>query len=89
MGCAPIATDGIFGKTTTCSVKEFQSRYCDFQGNPLVIDGKVGIQTWTSLFGISDILNFALSLLIIEVIKIARKELGVSEDPPCSNTVWL
>jgi len=45
MGCGPIATDGIFGKTTTCPVKEFQSRYCDFQGNPLVIDGKVGIQT--------------------------------------------
>lgn len=45
MGCGPIATDGIFGKTTTCFVKEFQSRYCDFQGNPLVIDGKVGIQT--------------------------------------------
>ena len=85
LGCGPVAADGVFGKMTAGAVKDFQSRHCDVKGNPLVIDGKVGIQTWASLFDVAEIPGYVISPLIDEVLKKARKEIGVCEVPPGSN----
>ena len=85
LGCGPVAADGVFGKMTAGAVKDFQSRHCDVRCNPLVVDGKVGIQTWSSLFDVVGIPGYVTSPLIVEVLKIARKEIGVCEVPPGSN----
>lgn len=85
LGCTPVAADGVFGRKTAQAVKDFQSRHCDVLGNPLVIDGKVGIQTWTSLFEDRSVSDDLLSLLTSEVLKTAQKEIGVCEVPPGSN----
>jgi len=85
LGCGLIDVDGIFGRLTVNAVKTFQSRHCDLNGFPLVIDGRVGVLTWTGLFG-GGISNLtALSPLQMNVLEIASKEIGVVEDPPGSN----
>jgi hypothetical protein len=84
-GAGPIVEDGIFGKETLHAIKVYQSEHCDGQGHALAIDGKIGIQTWSSLFEEecqqADISNELYRVLI----QIARGELGVCEDPPGSN----
>ena len=85
MGCGPVAADGVFGKKTADAIKDFQSRHCDVQGNPLVIDSEVGIHTWAGLFGAGVMPGYVLSPLIVGVLKIAENEIGVCEVPPGSN----
>jgi hypothetical protein len=85
VGCGPIDVDGIYGKNTFNAVKTFQGWHCDKRGNPLVIDGKVGSLTWASLFDIISTSSRATTELLAEVLKIAKKEIGVLEDPPGSN----
>ncbi len=46
----PGPIDSIFGINTENAVKEFQSQFFDFDGNPLQVDGIVGQKTWTALF---------------------------------------
>ncbi|MGD1912606.1 MAG: peptidoglycan-binding protein [Rivularia sp. (in: cyanobacteria)] len=46
----PGPIDSIFGINTENAVKEFQSEFFDFDGNPLLVDGIVGEKTWTALF---------------------------------------
>jgi len=84
-GAGSIVEDGIFGKETFHAVKSFQSRHCDGQGHPLVIDGKVGLETWSSLFEEQSPRVDAADPLRAEVIRIATAEIGVREDPPGSN----
>ena len=71
---------------TVNAIKTFQCRHCDLYGHPLVIDGKIGVLTWTGLFG-GGISNLSsLSPLQMNVLEIASKEIGVVEDPPGSNS---
>jgi len=86
LGCGPILADGVFGKNTAIAVKDFQSRYSDINGHPLVVDGKVGSLTWASLFDTAVTRTTSSSPLITEVFKIAKKEIGVCEVPPYSNS---
>ena len=41
-GCGPLDKTGVFGPKTKASVKLFQARNVDSEGNPLKQDGKVG-----------------------------------------------
>jgi hypothetical protein len=84
-GSGPIVVDGIFGKETFHAVKKYQSNHCDGQGHPLVIDGKIGLQTWSSLFEEEFIQAETSNELYGEVIRIATGEIGVREDPIGSN----
>jgi hypothetical protein len=85
LGSGPILEDGIYGKQTLHGTRHFQSTHCDGHGHPLVIDGIVGPETWSSLF--EEVLPPVMtpSLLAVTVIKIAAEELDVREDPPGSN----
>ena len=84
-GSGSLVEDGIFGKETFHAVKAYQSSHCDGQGHPLIIDGKIGLQTWSSLFEDVILQVNAPNPLSEEVIRIAQGEIGVSEDPPGSN----
>lgn len=86
LGCGPMDVDGLFGKMTAGAVKAFQSRHCDLYGFPLVIDGKVGISTWLTLFGGWHSNRMAPSPLIMYVLDLAKREIGVREEPPGSNS---
>jgi hypothetical protein len=46
LGFTPIVIDGHYGTQTKSVVKRYQRR------KHLVVDGKVGLQTWKSLFGL-------------------------------------
>jgi peptidoglycan hydrolase-like protein with peptidoglycan-binding domain len=46
----PGAVDGDFGLLTESAVKAMQAVFFDFDGNPLVVDGVVGVKTWIALF---------------------------------------
>jgi len=84
-GSGPIVVDGQFGKETLHAVKVYQSQHCDAHGHPLAIDGIVGQETWYSLFDLPLPVPHSDSRLLNEVLRIAIKEIGVSEDPPGSN----
>ena len=86
LGCGPIDVDGIFGRMTVNAVKAYQSRHCDSYGVPLKIDGRVGVLTWTGLFGGGIAGSSVLSPLQMNVLEIAFNEIGVQEDPPGSNS---
>jgi peptidoglycan hydrolase-like protein with peptidoglycan-binding domain len=43
---SPLAVDGYYGTQTRNAVKRYQ------RNHHLVVDGKVGLQTWRSLFGL-------------------------------------
>ena len=45
----PGPIDSDFGPLTEAAVKKFQQANKDFDGNPLVVDGIVGIRTWAAL----------------------------------------
>jgi hypothetical protein len=86
LGCGPIDVDGIYVRMTVNAVKAYQSRHCDTYGVPLKIDGRVGILTWTGLFGGGIASSSIISPLQVSVVEIAAKEIGVVEDPPGSNS---
>jgi peptidoglycan hydrolase-like protein with peptidoglycan-binding domain len=46
----PGAVDGDFGPNTEAAVKAFQTDFTDWQGNPLAVDGVVGMKTWEALW---------------------------------------
>ena len=48
-GFDPGPIDSDFGPKTEDAVKKFQQANKDFDGNPLVVDGIVGIRTWAAL----------------------------------------
>jgi len=85
LGCSPISEDGIYGMETLISVKAFQQSHTDKYGNPLTVDGEVGPLTWSGLFDDSNPQEISSSPLLAEVLKVARKEIGVIEVPPASN----
>ncbi len=87
LNCGPIDVDGDFGNQTFTSVKLFQSRNTDLQGIPLVSDGQIGSITWQVLFKETDVpqIEVPSNDLFKEVIKIAKSQLHVREDPPNSN----
>jgi len=84
-GFGPLIEDGDFGMKTLQAVKLFQQSHLDKYSNPLLIDGKVGPLTWSSLFDVTLHKDNISPPLIIEIIKVARNEIGVKEVPPGSN----
>ena len=80
-----IAVDGVFGNLTQHAVMAFQNNYCDLNGLPLKLDGKVGPLTWGALFGHTLKQSFDDSPLTREAIKIAHDQIGIKENPPRSN----
>jgi peptidoglycan hydrolase-like protein with peptidoglycan-binding domain len=46
----PKGIDGDFGPKTEVAVREVQSVFVDFEGNPLGVDGIVGPKTWCALY---------------------------------------
>jgi hypothetical protein len=85
MGYGLSFIDGIFDQTTIKAVKAYQQNHLDQNGNPLITDGEVGPRTWMCLFYNFLPKEMPSSPLLIELLKIARKEIGVQEDPPYSN----
>ena len=86
-GCGPIDPDGVFGKETERGVKLFQARFPDVEGQPLLVDGKVGSITWAALFGEESVpaTETAPTRLLAKAITIARSQIGIMERPPGSN----
>ena len=87
-GCGTIDVDGDFGSQTFNAVKLFQARFTDQNGNPLVIDGKIGPLSWAALFGKEKvhISEPPKSEMIKNVLKIAAEQIGVMEDPVGTNS---
>lgn len=87
MGCGPVEVIGVFGPKTVQAVKLFQATHRDQNGLPLEIDGKIGSLTWVALFGIDAVVvnDDSNKAYLTEVIKIARSQIGVMEEPPGSN----
>jgi peptidoglycan hydrolase-like protein with peptidoglycan-binding domain len=46
----PGPVDGEFGPLTEAAVRAVQGDFVDFDGNPLVVDGIVGLKTWAALW---------------------------------------
>lgn len=86
-GCGPIGVDGGFDTETERAVKLFQARFPDADGQPLLVDGKVGSITWAALFGEDSVsvADTAPTRLLAKAITIARSQIGVLEQPPGSN----
>ncbi|MCP5158607.1 MAG: CHAP domain-containing protein [Gammaproteobacteria bacterium] len=91
LGCAhpPLTVDGDFGSKTEAAVRLFQARSQDGDGESLLIDGIVGSLTWEALFGAASLPRVRVRPsevpLLAKLLEIARKEIGVLEDPPGSN----
>jgi cell wall-associated NlpC family hydrolase len=78
---------GKYGPKTFAAVKLFQSTHTDQLGNPLIIDGEVGALTWAALFGKSTVPTItAFGDLAVEVLKVARSQVGIMEVPAGSNS---
>lgn len=86
-GCGPIEEDGFFGEQTLRAVKFFQLRFVDAHGQPLKVDGSVGAITWATLFpdSKSSASVHKLTSVIEEVVKQAKSQVGVLEQPIGSN----
>lgn len=85
-GCGPVEVDGVFGPGTEAAVRQFQARFFDPSGLPLTVDGQVGPVTWAALFGSASLPPMAKgSALAQAALRIAEKQVGVSEKPPGSN----
>lgn len=85
-GFGILEVDGDFGDLTDSAVRLFQSQARDSQGNPLVVDGKLGPISWAALFvGGGNISQPQINDFIQKVIEIAASQIGVMEDPPGSN----
>jgi hypothetical protein len=88
MGFGLVEVDGDFGKSTESAVKLFQSQTRDLEGNPLVVDGKLGPISWAVLFAGKGILPQPKPQkhpLLLKALEIAASQIGVLEDPPGSN----
>jgi|RhiMethySRZTD1v2_1073278.scaffolds.fasta_scaffold107522_5 hypothetical protein len=87
-GCGPTDTTGIFGSATKASVKLFQTRNVDAEGNPLKQDGKVGSLTWGALFGVETVpaSTEPTSPFLGAVLLKATSQVGVLEQPKNSNS---
>ncbi len=93
IGIDPGTIDGDFGSITATAVKLFQARSADAAGQPLEIDGIVGLKTWVALFGprsapgpdVPYPAPVPSSALVEAVLDIAAGEVGVLEQPLGSN----
>lgn len=87
LGCGPMILDGDFGLKTFHTVKLFQSRFSDINGNPLKVDGIIGAISWVILFGVSSVplTTPTLNPLLKRVLEIAAGEVGIMENPIGSN----
>jgi hypothetical protein len=87
VGCGPIDVDGDYGNQAFAAVKLFQSTRKDANGNPLIIDGKIGAITWEILFGNDNVSSQqnASSIFLRELIIAATDEVGTMEVPLGSN----
>jgi hypothetical protein len=86
LGYGPLAVDGLFGKATILSVKAYQMHNFYPESRPLTVDGIVGLLTWWSLFDTTHFIPAQPSPLLSQAIEIARREIGVTEVPPGSNS---
>lgn len=88
IGCGPIDVDGDFGPKTFNAVKLFQARSVDENGSTLIVDGKIGPISWQVLFGSGTIkvVTEPDSDLLGRVVKAAKSQVGVLEDPVGSNS---
>ncbi len=88
LGCGPVEEDGVFGADTMEAVELFQVRTMDAHGQPLTVDGRVGPMSWAALFGEAAVPLVAdpPTPLVAAVLGVARKEVGVMEDPIGSNS---
>jgi hypothetical protein len=87
-GCGPLDKTGIFGSKTKASVKLFQARNVDSEGNPLKQDGRVGPLTWAALFG-DEMVPAATepsTEFLAAVLSKAGSQVGVLEQPKNSNS---
>lgn len=76
-----LQVDGHFGEATENAVRSFQARSANEFGEPLVIDGVVGPQTWRALTGVVvELPPAASSNVALEALAIALQEEGVRED---------
>lgn len=87
VGVGPIDEDGDFGSQTEGAVKLFQARFTDADDQPLIIDGEIGPLTWASLFGTQTVPQTieGATELATRVLQIARREIGVLEQPLGTN----
>jgi lysozyme family protein/peptidoglycan hydrolase-like protein with peptidoglycan-binding domain len=93
IGIDPGTIDGSYGLRTETAVKLFQARSADPSGAPLDVDGIVGPDTWTALFGSGTAPEPQIhptpptppSSLVAAVIDVASGEVGVREQPLGSN----
>lgn len=99
LGCGLIDPDGKFGPATETAVKLFQTRFTDYDGHALTIDGEVGANTWAVLFGADTVPVVAApapdapevatmtpgALLMLTALDVARTQIGVMEHPLGSN----
>lgn len=87
-GCGPLKEDGDFGNNTESAVKLFQSTRTDHYGNPLVIDGKVGALTWSTLFNLESVpsVSSTTNEFRRKLVEVAIQEVGTLENPLGSNS---
>src|SRR5262245_42536417 len=87
-GCGPLDKTGVFGPKTKASVKLFQSRNVDSEGNPLKQDGRVGPLTWAALFGNETVpaATEPTSPFLAAVLSKAGSQVGMLEQPKNSNS---
>ncbi|HMS64317.1 MAG TPA: CHAP domain-containing protein [Ignavibacteria bacterium] len=87
LGCGPIDVDGDFGKNTFNAVKLFQARNVDSNGNPLIVDGKLGPLSWEALFGNNTVpvITVTDNDLLNKVLEISRSQINVRETPGKQN----
>jgi peptidoglycan hydrolase-like protein with peptidoglycan-binding domain len=88
-GVEPLTVDGLFGRNTEAAVELFQARHTDVDGNPLILDGLVGADTWAALFGPKSVpgsdARAGAPAFFSEVLEIASLEVGTLEEPAGSN----
>ncbi|MDO1445436.1 CHAP domain-containing protein [Rhodocytophaga aerolata] len=83
----PLQGTGVFGPKTVQCIKLFQSLNRDQQGNPLVVDGKLGAISWQVLFGEETIphVHETPNTLLSRTLEVAKGQIGIMEDPLGSN----
>ena len=87
-----LTADGVFGPITGEAVCKFQMQNADSEGNPLLVDGKVGILTWEALFEESET-GFMVSQprktkraqFMVATLEVAGNQVGIREIPKNSN----
>lgn len=80
------ALETVYDAAFASVIKLYQSQHSDTAGRPLRIDGEIGPLTWGSLFATPAPAMPALSPLAAETLKVANGEIGVTEQPPGSNS---